>query len=761
MIKFLRFTMLSMLMMLCGTAFAADDATIPASNLSALAEGNPVAVSGYTFTVFKNDGSTKPTYNANNGDYRLYAKNTLTIKAESGNMTKIVFNISTQGKKRLAPITASTGTIASQASGDETVTWTGNANEVTFTVGEKANYGSDGADKAGQFDFSSVVFGAGGSTPDPDPDQPGETGEVKKVTIAEFNAAAESTSVWYQLSGTVKNLKDGDQFGNFDFEDATGSVYVYGLLSEKGGEKKKFQELATEKGIKNGTKLTLIGNRGSYGDKIEVVNAYFVSVDGQGEDPDPDPDPQPTTQRNYKKVDAVTSGKAYLLVATKDGSLTAAQPVPANKTYGYLAVTNVTEKDGVISMADDTQEFVITESSAGYTIQQPDGRLFRNDAQYKTVSVDEKVETPDWTITANGDGTFKIQNATTGKWLQLDTEYGTYGVYDEEKGAMPALYEFDSETKPEAVLTISGDEEFEVSTTVTITPSNPDNLVYYTLDGSDPATNSAAIEYKAPFTITETTTVKAYEEGAELTAEKTFTKKEVSYPEAADIAAFKALEDKTVAKLNLTDAQVVYTWTTNNGNTSTYVRDNSGAIVFYNTGLDLKANQMVNGSVVLQYSVYNNLPEAVKANATSADNLTITDGEAPEAKAIEVSAAGDNLCDLVVLNGVKVVKEEDGKYYAVKGEDKVQVYNGFHIADFDNLDAFLSDSETVSVKGIMVVFKQTYEIYPIEIGATSDGIENINNNTVNNGKMFNMAGQRVNGNYKGVVIVNGKKTILK
>ncbi len=114
-----------------------------------------------------------------------------------------------------------------------------------------------------------------GGTPTP---QPG--GEVKTVTVADFNAAAESNDVWYQLTGTVKNLKDGDQYGNFDLEDATGSVYVYGLLSEKGGEKKKFQDLVAAKGIKNGCTLTIIGTRGSYNDKIEVTNAYFVSIEG-------------------------------------------------------------------------------------------------------------------------------------------------------------------------------------------------------------------------------------------------------------------------------------------------------------------------------------------------------------------------------------------------------------------------------------------------------------------------------------------------
>lgn len=102
--------------------------------------------------------------------------------------------------------------------------------------------------------------------------------EAKVVTVAEFNAAAESTTVWYQLTGTVKNLKADDLYGNFDLEDATGSVYVYGLLSEKGGAKKLFQELANEQGIAEGSTITIIGNRGSYNGKIEVTNAYFVSI---------------------------------------------------------------------------------------------------------------------------------------------------------------------------------------------------------------------------------------------------------------------------------------------------------------------------------------------------------------------------------------------------------------------------------------------------------------------------------------------------
>ena len=109
--------------------------------------------------------------------------------------------------------------------------------------------------------------------------------EVKTVTIAEFNAAAESTDVWYQLTGTIKSLKEGDKYGNFNLEDATGSVYVYGLLSEKGGAKQKFQELVAAQGLQAGTKITIIGNRSSYNGQIQVANAYFVKVEGGGDTP--------------------------------------------------------------------------------------------------------------------------------------------------------------------------------------------------------------------------------------------------------------------------------------------------------------------------------------------------------------------------------------------------------------------------------------------------------------------------------------------
>ena len=109
----------------------------------------------YTITCDKGGGKTNPTV-ASANDCRVYANGTVTIKSTSGNISKVVFNISKKGLYRLAAITADSGTVASQSSGDKTVTWTGSASSVTFTVGATADYGSDGSSKAGQLCFDSV-----------------------------------------------------------------------------------------------------------------------------------------------------------------------------------------------------------------------------------------------------------------------------------------------------------------------------------------------------------------------------------------------------------------------------------------------------------------------------------------------------------------------------------------------------------------------------------------------------------------------------
>ena len=147
----------------------------------------------YLVTIKKNNGSTNPNVHGVANDARAYAKATVTVKnTKNVNIETLVFDISEQGLKRLAPITASVGTVATQANGDNTVSWSGEATEVTFTVGDKANYGSDGAEKAGQLCFNDIKVTEGGQ---------GQSSFG--ATLAEANVAATATEATVNVTGNV------------------------------------------------------------------------------------------------------------------------------------------------------------------------------------------------------------------------------------------------------------------------------------------------------------------------------------------------------------------------------------------------------------------------------------------------------------------------------------------------------------------------------------------------------------------------------
>ena len=230
-----------------------------------------------------------------------------------------------------------------------------------------------------------------------------------------------------------------------------------------------------------------------------------------------------------------------------------------------------------------------------------------------------------------------------------------------------------------------------------------------------------------------------------------------------NIAAFKALSDGTTAQLKLNNAQVLYTWTTNNGNTSTYIHDATGALLLYNSGLTLEENKMLNGEVTLKLTDYNGLPEGVKTDKTNADGLTITDGTPAKPKVITPDKASENLSDLVQVEGVTIQSEPSEKrtnYYAHVGDQKIQLFNGFHLDAYNDLSPF-NGVQNQTVKGIVSLYKGQPQINIINIEKTmvSDNINQLNSAINDNAPMYNLAGQRVGKEYKGVVIQNGKKFI--
>jgi len=117
-------------------------------------------------------------------------------------------------------------------------------------------------------------------------DDSGDTQDPKTVTVAEFLAAAESETQPYQLTGTIGGSIN-TTYGNFDLTDETGTVYVYGLTKTNLGYGASNDKSFASLGLEKGDIVTLIGYRGSYGDKDEVVYAYYVSHEsgsGGGDD---------------------------------------------------------------------------------------------------------------------------------------------------------------------------------------------------------------------------------------------------------------------------------------------------------------------------------------------------------------------------------------------------------------------------------------------------------------------------------------------
>ena len=230
-----------------------------------------------------------------------------------------------------------------------------------------------------------------------------------------------------------------------------------------------------------------------------------------------------------------------------------------------------------------------------------------------------------------------------------------------------------------------------------------------------------------------------------------------------NIAAFKALSDGTTAQLKLNNAQVLYTWTSNKGNTSTYIHDATGALLLYNSGLTLEENKMLNGEVTLKFKDFNGLPKGEKTDKTNADGLTITDGTPAKPKVITPDKASENLSELVQVEGVTIQSEKSGKYtnyYAHVGDQKIQLYNGFHLDAYNDLSPF-EGMQNQTVKGIVSMFKGQTQINIIKIEKTT-GIDTVNqiDSAINDhAPMYNLAGQRVGKEYKGVVIQNGKKFI--
>ena len=133
-----------------------------------------------------------------------------------------------------------------------------------------------------------------------------------ELTVEEFLAKSVDASIYYKLTGTIKNLKN-TEYGNFDLVDETGSVYVYGLTTEKqGSNDKSFSQL----GLKEGDVLTLEGTRAAYNGTPQVGGpAYYISHVAGNTPADPSPVAMTVAAAVAQKDSVLVSGTVMALCA--------------------------------------------------------------------------------------------------------------------------------------------------------------------------------------------------------------------------------------------------------------------------------------------------------------------------------------------------------------------------------------------------------------------------------------------------------------
>lgn len=144
----------------------------------------------------------------------------------------------------------------------------------------------------------------------------------------------------------------------------------------------------------------------------------------------------------YKKATEIESGKKYLIVAQRDNKTYYAMPCKKDAKYGYL-LTQM--KEGTLnelkieSSYDDN--FVITKFEDGYSIKDCFGRYLYmdNDDTHKSFQLGDKEIA--WIVEPNTDGTFTFTN--NGKFIQFgESTFTSFGAYAEKKDntVLPMLF---------------------------------------------------------------------------------------------------------------------------------------------------------------------------------------------------------------------------------------------------------------------------------------------------------------------------------
>ena len=217
-------------------------------------------------------------------------------------------------------------------------------------------------------------------------------------------------------------------------------------------------------------------------------------------------------------------------------------------------------------------------------------------------------------------------------------------------------------------------------------------------------------------------------------------------PVVENIAAFNALEKGTKATLTLTEAQVIGA-----GNNNIIVKDASGSICMYNTGLTYTLGQILNGTItgtVGEFKGYKQL-----ASMTEND-LTATEGTITPTVITAAEAAAAPLLSGPYKIENAVVKKDGNNFYIMDGEEKVlQLYNQFKDANITLAEG------TFDIEGVVGNYNNV-QFWVTSFSSLPTAISSVKAARVKSA-IFNAAGQQLSAPQKGVNIIDGRKVFVK
>lgn len=258
-----------------------------------------------------------------------------------------------------------------------------------------------------------------------------------------------------------------------------------------------------------------------------------------------------------------------------------------------------------------------------------------------------------------------------------------------------------------------------------------------------------------------TTTIRVQSDN-EVEATCQVTVKEIS---VCSIAEFKQREAGSTMLLNLTDAEVLYVY-----QNDAYVRGATGSIILDNKKLNLKKDDHVNGTIRLMSDIRNKMPVAMSTEGTSADALFVTAGSGAQPREVTIDELTEaDYCDYVLVKAGRL--KYDSGVWVVNGQDEkmARLWNAMKITGITLKDYDGNYYDIPAIYGTDVVGGNIInELYmlktPTKVEAPT-GIMQVANSqgkTVNtNAAIYNMAGQRVNSSFKGLIIKGGKKFVNK